>query len=206
MKIVLLIGLAGVIGTLSRYFMVRTVNAVFPDFPWGTLGVNIVGAFVAGFCFVLCKSRFSQFEEYFPVLFLGFLGFLGALTTFSTFALESARFLIDAQYGKFLLNILLQNVAGIGAAVGGIYLAKFFSNDKMNPQEFTFSHDIIESGMWITLLGPAGGRSTEPPPCRAHRPSAGASGSDRRILRSGRAEIRWCVCDRHRPGAAHLCL
>ena len=74
MKIVLLIGLAGVIGTLSRYFMGRTVNAVFPDYPWGTLGVNIVGAFVAGFCFVLCKSRFSQFEEYFPVLFLGFLG------------------------------------------------------------------------------------------------------------------------------------
>ena len=80
-------------------------------------------AFAAGFCFVLCGNSFSQFEGYFHVLFLESLG---AFTTFSTFALESARFLVDAQCGKFLLNIILQKFTRIGAAVGGIYLAKFF--------------------------------------------------------------------------------
>lgn len=121
MKLLVLIALAGALGTLARYGSVKLVNAILPGSCWATLMVNIVGACIAGFAFILCKEKFSDFEAWFPILFIGFLG---AFTTFSTFALESVRFLTEAQYCKFALNIILHTVCGLGAAAGGMYLAK----------------------------------------------------------------------------------
>lgn len=121
MKLIFLISLAGVFGTLLRYFSVKAVSTAVPDSFWATLSVNIAGAFFAGFCFVLCKHKWSEYQEYFPVLFIGFLG---AFTTFSTFALESIKYFSDAQYFKGILNIILHNICGLGAAAVGFYLAK----------------------------------------------------------------------------------
>ncbi len=121
MKMILLLCAAGALGTLSRFFSVKAVNVFVADSCWGTLAVNVTGAFLAGFFFVLCKNKFAAYQAYFSVLFIGFLG---AFTTFSTFALESTRCIADGQYGKFFLNILLQNLCGIGAAAGGFFLAK----------------------------------------------------------------------------------
>jgi CrcB protein len=73
-KILLFIGLAGFAGTLIRYASVKFVDYLLPGFPWGTFVVNVTGAFLAGFCFVLCRCKFQQYEAYFPVLFLGFFG------------------------------------------------------------------------------------------------------------------------------------
>ena len=120
MKILLLAGLAGFAGTVIRYGCTRAINHLLPGFPWGTLAVNVAGAFLAGFCLVLCRTKFQHYEAYFPILFIGFFG---AFTTFSTFALESARYLLNEQYIKFALNVSLQNVTGILAAAGGILLA-----------------------------------------------------------------------------------
>ena len=121
MKMLLLIGCAGFAGTLLRWGGMRLVTHFCPNFPWGTLAVNITGAFAAGFCFILCRTKFPTHEANFPILFAGFFG---AFTTFSTFALESARFLLDGHYGKFFANVLLQNAAGLAAACAGLLLAK----------------------------------------------------------------------------------
>ena len=121
MKILLLAGLAGFVGTLARYGCTRLFNNLLPGFPWGTLAVNVAGAFIAGFCFILCRCKFQNYEEYLPILFVGFLG---AFTTFSTFALESVRLITEAQFGKCIVNILMHNLFGFSAAGLGMYLAK----------------------------------------------------------------------------------
>ena len=121
MKIVILAACAGVLGTLLRFAAVKALGALQVDFPLGTLAVNIVGSFIAGFCWMTLNKVYPAYSEYFPVLFIGFLG---AFTTFSSFALESVRFLYAAEYGKFFLNITLQNFCGIGSAAGGFLLAK----------------------------------------------------------------------------------
>jgi len=119
LKIALLAGAAGFIGTLLRFGIVRAIPGC--GFPWGTLAVNLLGSFAAGFFFWFLRQRFPQYEVYFPVLFIGFFG---AFTTFSTYALESARFLMNGETGKCLGNVLLQNVCGLTAAALGILLAK----------------------------------------------------------------------------------
>lgn len=120
MKITLLIALAGAMGTLLRYGIYKLMNNA-GNLPWATLLVNIAGAFIAGMVYIVSRSKFPEYERYFPVILVGFLG---AFTTFSTLALECARFFDEAQYGKFILNILLQNSGGIIAAIAGMALAR----------------------------------------------------------------------------------
>ncbi len=123
MKVLLLAGVAGFFGTVLRFGVVRTVNHALPGFPWGTLTVNVVGAFLAGFLFVLCRAKFQHYEAFFPVIFIGFLG---GFTTFSAFALESVRYGFDAQYAKLFWNVALQNGMGLLAAGGGLLLGRLF--------------------------------------------------------------------------------
>ena len=68
---VLLIGLAGLVGTLGRYglsgFIARRFGETFPS---GTLVVNIVGCFSAGFLFYLLQERFLVSETVCTVLMI----------------------------------------------------------------------------------------------------------------------------------------
>ena len=118
MKQILALMLAGMAGTLCRYGI--TLLPWPKGFACGTLAVNLLGAFLAGFCYIWLNGKFPQHSAWFPVLFVGFFG---AFTTFSTFMLDSAKYLTAGNYGLFTANILLQNILGIGCVLGGIALA-----------------------------------------------------------------------------------
>jgi len=116
--------LAGAAGTGARYLVSVWAGERFgAAFPWGTFIVNVVGCFLIGLVLQLALSLAS-----FPVnlRFALTTGFLGGLTTYSSFTWETTKLVRDGAVGAALLNFTLTTVAGFGAAVLGLSLARLF--------------------------------------------------------------------------------
>lgn len=115
--------LGGGIGASARYLTTLAAGKLLgADFPWGTMIVNLAGCFLIGVALALAeKTDLMQ-----PQLRLFFVtGFLGGLTTFSSYAMESV---VAARGGLAvpLLNIVLNNVAGLALVVSGLKLTSRF--------------------------------------------------------------------------------
>jgi CrcB protein len=87
------------------------------DVPWGTLAVNLSGAFALG---VLAGATVSE-----DAYRLAGTGLLGGYTTFSTWMLESHRLAEDGRGRLGAGNLLVSLIAGLGVAwlgqqVGGL--------------------------------------------------------------------------------------
>lgn len=118
----LTIALGGAAGALLRYLISGLVYRYSKSvFPWGTLTVNLSGAFVIGVLSGLFE--FSCMNQQLR-LFL-FIGVLGAYTTFSTFCLENFYLLRDGEYWPAVVNILISNIAGVLLAAAGFLAAKY---------------------------------------------------------------------------------
>ena len=84
----LLVAAGGAIGSLTRYLVgLWALRAFGPAFPWGTLGVNVVGSFAIGLFGETILRRFGGSEL---LRLLLVTGFLGGFTTFSAFSLDVA--------------------------------------------------------------------------------------------------------------------
>ncbi|WP_221039748.1 fluoride efflux transporter CrcB [Gelria sp. Kuro-4] len=124
LDVILGIALGGSLGALARYFLSLWIQNLFGDgFPIGTLVINVSGAFVLGFVYVLSLESSLN-----PVWRNGLtVGFLGAFTTFSTFALETFLLIQEGLFLNATLNVIITVILGLlGAFFGGV-LAKFVS-------------------------------------------------------------------------------
>lgn len=113
----LLLALAGALGTLARYGLSGLVHRVAGEqFPWGTLAVNAVGCLAAGLFWAFAANRATITPETRTIVLIGFMG---AFTTFSAFILETGGLARDSQWMAAFGNIALQNGVGLAMFVAG---------------------------------------------------------------------------------------
>ena len=122
MTIILYIALFGALGCLARYFLSGWVyELIGRTLPYGTLAVNVIGAFLIGLVmeFSLRSAAVS------PEMRVGLtIGFLGGFTTFSTFSYETFRLLKSAQLPEAMANVLLSVTACLAFTFLGIIAAR----------------------------------------------------------------------------------
>lgn len=120
MKLFLLLAIGGTVGTWSRYLLQGFVQPASGSFPWGTLVVNVVGAFVLGFSMRFLLGSTAVGPE---VRAAVTIGFCGAFTTMSTFSFETVALLGDGEYWRASGYMAGTMIGGIVAIVAGTAMA-----------------------------------------------------------------------------------
>jgi CrcB protein len=120
----LLLAVAGGLGTLSRYGCGVLVQRMAPGpFPWHTFAVNMIGCFLFGAFFAVAVEKWGWDGDSRIIVLTGFMG---AFTTFSTFAFETAGLFRENQYALAVLNLAAQNTLGVAALFLGLAMARLF--------------------------------------------------------------------------------
>ena len=108
---ILLVGLAGLSGTLCRYWLSGAVSRRYGGAgPPGTLAVNLLGCFAAGLLFHFMQER-GAFSE--TARAAVFVGLLGGFTTFSAYGLQTFALLREGRVGMAALNVVASNLLGL---------------------------------------------------------------------------------------------
>lgn len=122
MRILLLIGTGSFIGGVLRYALSQFIQTKFLSaFPFGTLGVNILGCFAIGIVFALSEKTNMSPEMR---LFLA-TGICGGFTTFSAFSNETFSLMRDGQLFYASAYITTSVLFGVFATFIGYSILKF---------------------------------------------------------------------------------
>jgi fluoride exporter len=107
--VLLAVGLVGGLGAIARFLLDGAVGRrLGREWPFGTLAVNLTGAFVLG-----ALSTAALSDEAFRI---AGTGLVGAYTTFSTWMLETHRLAEDGRLRAAALNVAVSLAAGLPLA------------------------------------------------------------------------------------------
>jgi CrcB protein len=102
----------GFVGAVARGELAQALPAATGEWPWATLSVNIIGAFLLGYFTTRLQERLPLSAYRRPLLGTGFCG---GLTTFSTMQIELLNMLDVGQIGLALAYALVSIVVGFAA-------------------------------------------------------------------------------------------
>ena len=119
---ILYIGVGGALGAMARYLMAGLVQrGVGGAFPWGTLAVNILGAFVMGLIVELAARLWSMSPDLRAFLTSGVLG---GFTTFSAFSLETGLMIEKGDWASAATYIVASVLLCVLALFLGLWLIR----------------------------------------------------------------------------------
>lgn len=108
------------LGGITRFWLSGVVGRhVGETFPWGTLAVNVSGAFAIGTVAAGAASGHGWFADL-SVWRLTVVGFLGSYTTVSSFSLQTLALLRDGDTGRAAGNVVLSLGLCLPAAALGL--------------------------------------------------------------------------------------
>ena len=122
MNMLLAVALGGAVGAVLRYKVTLwSTAAMGGGFPYGTLIVNLVGAFAMGVVVQWMAARGGVDPALKAMVTTGLLG---ALTTFSTFSLDAFGLATRGQMGLAALYVAVSVICSLLALVAGMALVK----------------------------------------------------------------------------------
>lgn len=105
-------------GSIARYLFAEYATKRFGgSFPYGTIGVNLIGSFLIGVLIILLTQPFLSHLNF--RLFL-IVGLLGGFTTYSSFSYDLIRLIKDGSMGTALIYLVLTVAGGLSLTFIGI--------------------------------------------------------------------------------------
>ena len=124
LRTLLLIGLGGFLGSISRFLIALGLNRFFQSvLPIGTLAVNILGCLFIGIIYSLAEQKNMLSPEL--RIFLG-VGFCGGFTTYSSFAFDKLSLIKTGDFLMLSVYVGASVFLGLIAVYLGSQIHKLF--------------------------------------------------------------------------------
>jgi CrcB protein len=124
------VAVGGALGSMARFWLgALVVELLGPQFPWGTILINILGSFIIGFFGTFTGPSGRMIVSFNARAFV-MVGICGGFTTFSAFSLQTLDLARENHWAQAGGNVVLSVVACLIAVWAGHALAA-----AMIPQE-----------------------------------------------------------------------